>query len=340
MFSAVKTFCLAKDVRRPNEYEDACAINQRDGVAAVADGVSSMLFSSTWARLLAETAVTNPPDIFDAKSLWVWLGALRNAWSEQVDEDALAWHQKPKLADGAGATLLVATVVPMPSGYQLYAYAVGDCCLFLFRDGKLARTFPITEAAEFQNSPRVITSVAGPHDGQLSFDTLGEVLAPGDELLLTSDAFAAWMMAGAEAGKSIDLAYLWDSDDEQFAAFVTKMREEKRMRFDDCTVVLLKLAPVESRSRVPVPPEPPKTAAPKPAAEATDVEPAEPLPQITPTQPARPAAPAKGKGGKKDNAKDTTGDRISRWTEKFGKQLGEATDAGISRLKKWTSKKK
>ena len=45
-----KTFWLSKDADFPDEYQDAFAVDAERGVAAIADGVASAIFSARWAR--------------------------------------------------------------------------------------------------------------------------------------------------------------------------------------------------------------------------------------------------------------------------------------------------
>ena len=58
MFFEHKAFWLPKDIEHPDEYQDAFAVDEVRGIAAIADGVSSSLFAASWARLLVNAAGT------------------------------------------------------------------------------------------------------------------------------------------------------------------------------------------------------------------------------------------------------------------------------------------
>src|SRR4051812_1230815 len=70
-------FWLAKDDQYAEQYEDAFGVNGARGVAAIADGVSSALFSGDWARLLVEGTLACPPDPSDEVGFLDWLTVRR-----------------------------------------------------------------------------------------------------------------------------------------------------------------------------------------------------------------------------------------------------------------------
>ena len=86
-----RLFTLAKDPEQPAAYQDACCIDTEHHIAAIADGVSSALFSGPWAAILAETVVAESPNPCDAEEFAAWL---RNS-SASVGPPAstpAAWH--------------------------------------------------------------------------------------------------------------------------------------------------------------------------------------------------------------------------------------------------------
>jgi serine/threonine protein phosphatase PrpC len=248
MFFEHREFRLSKDVRRPEEYEDASAADPLRGVAAVADGVSSSLFSRAWAKLLVEAAVKDPPNIQDEGRLADWLARLRTAWSDPIDADSLAWHQKPKLQKGASATLLVMQLFPQSRedaetsvAFRLTAHATGDCCLFHVRGEQVLRAFPYEDSRLFQNDPRVITSVDRKGHRSIQFDTLEDECQPDDLIVLCTDAIGAWALAQLEAGHSPNWHHCWDLSERDWREHIHRLREDRLIRFDDTTVLLLKV---------------------------------------------------------------------------------------------------
>lgn len=241
-----RAFWLPKDVQNPNAYEDAFDADAVRGMAAVCDGVSSTIFAGRWAAILAKAVVAEPPDVSSHELLDVWLKRTREIWSHSVDETALAWHQKPKMLDGAGTTLLWIELATEESSdgiarpYQLRAYSIGDCCLFHVRHGQVLQTFPIQDSARFETNPQVIRSVFKRGD-VVELEAMETQCRPGDLLALCTDAVAGWTMRQLEAGATLDWNAYWDMSLEQWQQWVIGLRQQNQIRYDDSTAVLLRL---------------------------------------------------------------------------------------------------
>ncbi len=241
-----RAFWLPKDVQEPNGYEDAFRVDSERGLAAICDGVASTLFSGRWASILAESVIAAPPRVHDPAAMEAWLKQSREAWSSTVDEQALAWHQKAKLLEGAGTTLLWVQVVPpsvadgIPRPFNVWGYAVGDCCLFHVRSGNVLQTFPIQDSSRFEDNPHVISSVFKRAD-IVAFEAMETQCRPGDMLVLCTDAVASWIMRQLEAGKTIDWERYWQMSAEQWQQWIVGLREGNEIRYDDSTAIILRV---------------------------------------------------------------------------------------------------
>ena len=264
-----RTFTLAKDPEHPEQNQDAWALDPRRGIAALADGVAASLFSRSWATILTESVLAGAPDPAD-KDVWrPWLAERRTAWSARIDVNRLAWFQKAKFKDGAFSTLLALRLLPVegaspddPPVWNVRGYAVGDTCLFFVREGKTLRTFPIATAAEFDDNPLAIGSLDLGRDDVVTFRNFEECGRPGDLLVLATDAVAAWALRRTESGQPPAWEDYWDMPEETWQAEVMSLREQREMRYDDATLLLLRLSDPQ--------------AEPSPAAAATSALP--PLP--------------------------------------------------------------
>src|SRR5271165_3112235 len=174
-----RLFTLAKDPEQPMAYQDACCLDTEHHIAAIADGVSSALFSGPWAAILAETVVAESPNPCDAEEFGAWLRQQRERWAASIDTSSLAWFQKAKLPAGAFSTLLYARVCEVENapagafgGYRLVAFALGDSCLFQIRGGELVRSFPLETSEQFETDPIVLGSVDLKRDHLLQFALL------------------------------------------------------------------------------------------------------------------------------------------------------------------------
>jgi len=248
LFSAHRIFWLPKDPGDPESYQDACKVDEQRGVAAIADGVSSSLFSGSWAQILVRGVVEEPPDVADRESLPPWLASRRAVWRAPLNPERLAWHQKPKFEHGAHSTLLwvelyprEATTETQPGSFHLLAYSIGDCCLLHIRQDQVLRAFPIEQSAAFEADPAALCSREGDHDRQLAFDTLEDTCQPDDLLVLTSDAIAQWAIRELEARRPVSWEACWDLKTDQWREQVLELRRQQRIRHDDSTVVMLRV---------------------------------------------------------------------------------------------------
>lgn len=244
----------------PEEYEDAfrAAIPDHDpgadggaALVAVADGASESAFAREWADALVEAFVSGPPDLtgLTDDSLHAWLDAPRERWRGQVPWDRLPWHGEAKARAGAFATLLGLTFEAAPgdaSRLRWRALAVGDSCLFIVRDGRLALSFPLEDAAEFDNAPALIcsnpASAAPPWDAVCRRDGACEA---GDVFILASDALSCWFLALDAAGEQPweALAALGPADWE---AWVDAQRQAGLLGNDDTTLVAMEVVQTEA----------------------------------------------------------------------------------------------
>ncbi len=273
-----RVFKLAKDTEHPEQNEDVCRADAARGIAAIADGVASGIFSRQWARILAEATVADPPDPEDEESFRDWLAQRREAWSAEIDVSQLAWHQKPKLREGAFSTLLWVRIDPLDEHdrqpqdpWRLRAMAVGDSCLFHVREDRLLRAFPVQAIEEFEIDPIVLGSVDLNRDDLVRFKSLDVWCRPGDWLALCTDAVAERMLRLHEAGQSPAWQSYWRMTEQAWQEETVALRNQGEMRYDDATLLLLRVsdgltpASADAQTAMPSQQAPVPTGLPRPA---------------------------------------------------------------------------
>jgi len=245
-----RVFVLAKDPQHPEQFQDAFGLNAASGIAAVADGVSSALFSRQWAQIVTLSVVADPPHPGEKDLFTQWLAQRRQEWSAQIDTSGLAWFQKAKLPGGAFSTLLWIRLLPVDEeeaeGFgacRLHGFAIGDSCLFHVRGGEIVRSFPIEQSEELEANPIVLGSVDLNRDDYLEFHELDVQCYVGDVIVLCTDAIADWALRRAEEGNPPNWNDYWNMTEEQWHAEINELRESRGMRYDDATLVLLRVLP-------------------------------------------------------------------------------------------------
>lgn len=248
MSFAIKTLFLPKDFDTPQYCEDAFAVDESTRRIAVADGVSTGIFSAEWAQILTRSAIGDPPEIDEPKSLIEWLDRARLSWRNVVSGVKLQWHQRPKMVDGAMATLLYVELSESEaestavSTLNLKAFAIGDTCLFHQRNVETLSAFPLANSTEFGLAPQALRSIDRfQQDGQLQFARCESTLVPGDLIVLCTDAVALWAYRLMEEGTPVDWSRFWDVTLDDWRAEVQTLREQCKMRVDDCTLILMRV---------------------------------------------------------------------------------------------------
>ena len=251
-----KVFTLPKSGNRLNENEDACTIRfpLRIGDAdrgpvriAVSDGASQSAFARRWAGLLANAfAFADPPKLctLNEGSFNEWLAPARKRWDTAVPWSRLPWHGKAKSRAGAFATLLGLTIESSPDGppgLRWRAVAVGDSCLFVVREGRLHRSFPLEDPSEFGNRPDLVCSK--PASAGRTWNAVHRAhdwCEPGDLFILATDALACWFLASDDSRERP-----WEAvaalNSSTWAGWVEDRRRSGQMRNDDTTLVMLEM---------------------------------------------------------------------------------------------------
>jgi len=243
-------FQLPKDLQAPEDYQDSWLLDPARGVAVIADGVSSGIFSGPWARLLTQAVVDRPPDPREPASFAAWLGDVRRQWSATVPSDGLSWSQRAKLRQGAFSTLLWLQLAPLQcdgsSGpadcYRLTAYAAGDSCLFHMREGRLLRSFPLDSPQQFDLDPMVLGSLDLGHDANLQWASLEDTCRLDDVLVLCTDAVARWWLTAHGTGDALDWRACRQWTPQQWQESIVRLRDQHQICDDDCTLLLLRVA--------------------------------------------------------------------------------------------------
>jgi hypothetical protein len=223
-----RAFHVPKKGHSEDEYEDAFAADQRRGRFAVADGASESSFAGEWARLLVKAYVKTPGP-------WSrWLPAARKRWRDRAESRDLPWYAESKMQDGAFAALLGLAF----KGGRWRAESVGDSCLFVVRQDRLLRSFPMRSAGDFDNRPSLLGSQPRTSDQPLARRTrLHGDCRLGDIVYLMTDAMAQWFLERVEAK-----AQPWEvlrtlRSQKHFGEVVERLRSGGEMRNDDVTLV-------------------------------------------------------------------------------------------------------
>lgn len=254
MIFTLNHFCLPKLGNEQADYEDAFApkisgtVSQKSFSVAVADGATESSFASDWAKMLTRNFVKEP--FSEIETLKTRTEMLSQRWQSFVKRRPLPWFAEEKVRFGAFATLLGLQLVSNSDGTDesgfWSAIAIGDSCLFQVRGDNLLRSFPISTAAKFSNSPMLLSSNLV-HNLQIwkNVRVYTADWKVGDIFLLATDALACWILSEHEHNErpwNIFLGFREDSEKTQlFRAWADNVRRSSNLKNDDITLLLLKL---------------------------------------------------------------------------------------------------
>ncbi len=239
---------VAKAGNSPDEYEDASRVAYSlltdTAWIAISDGASESAFARNWARLLVDSYVTNPfePSELSASGLTEWVGSCARKWSDFVPWDRIPWHGAAKTRAGSLATLLTLAINLSPDSSGAFSWraaAVGDCCLFVVRDGSLHLAFPLDSPSQFNNTPSLICSNPANNGGLWGrvVQLQGEFRS-GDTAILASDALSAWFLREAGSGGK-PWETLASLTQKEWEDWVNRKRQAREMGNDDTTLMIV-----------------------------------------------------------------------------------------------------
>lgn len=196
-----RTVMVPSTSKSIEECEDAYATSGQAGRAAVADGATWSVNSREWAARLSRSFCTNLSELATERVI-DWTEALAAEMTASLQMQAGSggdhWWSEESAARGSAAAF-VGVELARSDGDRItfHAIAVGDCCLFHVRAGRVLRSWPLTSVDEFNSSPVLIESASTIQPDQV-LHLRGEARA-GDYLFLASDAVAQWLIGLAEA---------------------------------------------------------------------------------------------------------------------------------------------
>lgn len=246
MWVRARAVWVSKAGNSRGEYEDAfwperACREARIFRAAVADGATETSFSGLWSRLLVKAYARGRL----STRRWEYsLAPLQQQWQSEVARVPLPWYAEEKVRQGAFSSLLGLTLDSRAHDHIHWrALAIGDSCLFHVRSGRMLTSFPLTNSAEFDSRPSLLSTNSRWNASVPSEATQRRGVAqPGDSFCLLTDALACWFLAENEVGGCPWIELATNSVSlERFENWVGSLRAHGRLRNDDVTALTIRL---------------------------------------------------------------------------------------------------
>jgi hypothetical protein len=235
----IRRFWTPKRGSTAAEYEDATAWNTGDGAIrrlAVADGASESSFARLWATLLVDAYAGGT---LAHETLIDQLRPLQQRWTAEVAARPLPWYASEKVRSGAFAAMTGLTLCPSGTWQAL---AAGDSCVLHVRQDRLLSSFPLNDAAAFDNRPQLLGSNPARN---LRLDQFVRTACgcwqSGDTFLLMTDALAAYALQRViEDGESVNDALPFRRP-AGFRQWVEAHRDDRSLRNDDVSLLRVRV---------------------------------------------------------------------------------------------------
>jgi hypothetical protein len=158
----------------------------------------------------------------------------------------MPWYAEEKVRSGAFSTILGLTLrdTDRSGGTGSWdAFAVGDSCLAHVRNDEILKTFPLSRAAEFNNSPFLLGSNSDSNrEIEPHIQTVNGRWEREDKFYLMTDALATWFFREVEDSRT-PWHILRDLDTEglSFRTWIEDLRNTRDIRNDDVTLYRIEI---------------------------------------------------------------------------------------------------
>jgi hypothetical protein len=233
-------YSVTKAGNQPEECEDAYADASDDTAHyfAVADGATESSFSREWAKELVHDFVQrslSSKAIVNADKINDWLLPLQRNWANWLATQNLVWFAKRKAEQGTFATLIGLMI---QRDRQWQAFAVGDSCLFVVRNGTLRHSFPLSHSRELGYRPYLIATLRQNEMPSVA-RYMSDIAQPGDRFYVVTDALAGWILSSLEDRKNPWVQLDQIKSQAAFFDWVETLRDRRELVNDDTTMLLI-----------------------------------------------------------------------------------------------------
>lgn len=230
--------------------EDTLRSDAQHGLFCVADGAGSTLFSNIWADILVEQFAQDPLMSSDPFEMEWWIRQAQKRYRELAPpSDKLNWNARQKAVEqGAYSTLATARFTRSErKTATAELLVVGDSCVIVGNAQKQQITsFPLQHAQDFDRAPYCVPALPKNLNRYTLYAKTWEVtFAPGDIIILATDAVARWIIGGGASGNESNswnaFFEIAQKTERNWPEFIDACRADQSMIDDDSTAMIISL---------------------------------------------------------------------------------------------------
>lgn len=252
----IRYFSLPKVGELERNIQDRFENSPDGSLVALADGASTSLYPQKWAEILVKSfcqSVAENPIESIRRSHEEWLQPSQEIWrqyylSKLQSPNRKWWQGGSEIKNRGSATFLGLQLQNLElqnleyyAKSQWQAVAVGDTCLFkLEQETRNLLTFPLTAARDFKGTTLCFESL--PEYASFPPQFTAGWYECGDIFLLATDALSQWLLSDYEV-QGEDWKKMFQFQRQQdFDRFINQLRQQKLIKNDDTTLVLIKVS--------------------------------------------------------------------------------------------------
>ncbi|MGL5921349.1 hypothetical protein [Chroococcidiopsis sp.] len=252
----IRYFSLPKVGELERNIQDRFENSPDGSLVALADGASTSLYPQKWAEILVKSfcqSVAENPIESIRRSHEEWLQPSQEIWRQYYltklqSPNRKWWQGGSDIKNRGSATFLGLQLQNLElqnlehyAKSQWQAVAVGDTCLFkLEQETRNLLTFPLTAARDFKGTTLCFESL--PEYASFPPQFTAGWYECGDIFLLATDALSQWLISDYEA-QGEDWKKMFQFQRQQdFDRFINQLRQQKLIKNDDTTLVLIKVS--------------------------------------------------------------------------------------------------
>lgn len=245
MYVHTKALTWWKSEHSEETNEDAFLSSPEQGLFIVADGVSTMLFSRMWARILVQHFANIPLSSADPFEVDWWLRQAQASYERKVpDVREASVNVQRKAREGSASTLMAVSISSVrSSSASAQMFAIGDSCILVGDEAtQTVRSFPYQCIRDFDRAPVCLPSL--PRAFNRSFHAVrAEVieLHAGECLLLATDAVAKWLISHEGNARWLAFQEVISQTPETWPYFIASCRAKGEMVNDDSTAIVVSM---------------------------------------------------------------------------------------------------
>lgn len=250
---SVSAYITGKDGYDIHTCEDSFSINTVNKTIAVADGVSQSLCPAIWSKVVVNNYVDNPEcviynndndDVTFDSCFYTKYCIEYSKWFNTLDENSkFLISAKSSKVNYAASTFVG---IRFNDDSTCDVFSIGDSVFFMYDSEscelKHCSSMDVEGKLEFDNSPEYITSDDNKNKyGKVIYRHIDNLKA--GYIFIMTDALAAWFYGITEANElkeAINKMTTFNCHND-FYAFVQELREKRRLKDDDTTLVVINM---------------------------------------------------------------------------------------------------